>query len=331
MLAAVPTWVAFATAVLASSPASSAGGPEDALDWLERMNQAAQSLSYEGTFVYLHGSQLEAMRIVHTVDGHHERERLTSLNGEPREVVRDNETVTCISPDTNSVSIDQRRGRFGVPNLRPGRLHELRDYYVFELHDARERIAGRSTRVVSIVPRDGYRYGYRLYLDEDYGLPVKTDMLDETQRPVAQIMFTELRVDPELEYGASALEIDAESLTGQSSRRSFVRPGRHDADRWQFDDLPAGFRLSVQDVRMDSETGSRLEHFVLTDGLASVSVYIEPSEAVRGFQGASGMGALNAYGQQIAGHQVTVVGEVPERMVRAVAEGIRFSGERGGP
>jgi sigma-E factor negative regulatory protein RseB len=331
MRAAVSTWLALATAVLASPPASSAGGSEDALEWLERMNQAAESLSYEGTFVYLHGTQLEAMRIVHTVDGHHERERLTSLNGEPREVVRDNETVTCISPHTNSVSVDERRGRFGVPNLRPSRLNELRDYYVFELHPGRERIAGRPARVVSIVPRDGYRYGYRLYLDEDHALPVKTDMLDEAHRAVAQIMFTDLRVDPDLAYDASALEIDAETLAGHSTGRSFVRPGRHDPDRWQFGDLPPGFRLSVQDVRLDSETGSRLEHFVLTDGLASVSVYIEPSEAVRGFQGPSGMGALNAYGQRIGDHQVTVVGEVPERMVKTVAEGIRFSGERAAP
>jgi sigma-E factor negative regulatory protein RseB len=199
------------------------------------------------------------------------------------------------------------------------------------LDDDKERIAGRPARVVSILPRDSYRYGYRLYLDEDYGLPVKTDMLGEGHRPVAQIMFTDLRVDPQMEYEASALDIDTEALVGHSVPRSVVRPGRHDPGRWTFDGLPPGFRLSVQDLRVDSESGSRLEHFVLTDGLASVSVYIEPSQAVRGFRGPSGMGALNAYGQEIAGHQVTVVGEVPERMVKAVAEGIRFSGEGNTP
>ena len=76
---------------------------ESARQWLNEMSSAMQALDYDGTFVYLHDNKLETMRIIHQVTEGGEKERLVSLTGSPREVLRDDRVVTCIMPDSKSV------------------------------------------------------------------------------------------------------------------------------------------------------------------------------------------------------------------------------------
>jgi sigma-E factor negative regulatory protein RseB len=163
---------------------------------LERMAEAVRVLDYQGTFVYLQNNQLEALEIEHRRGESGTRERLFSLNGSAREVVRDGATVTCILPDRDSVLVDQRVAQGSFPDLLGIGIDELAENYRFEWlgHD---RVAGRAAQVVAIVPRDNLRYGYRLYLDRDSGLPLKSDLMDEAGDPVEQSMFTSLQVDPE--------------------------------------------------------------------------------------------------------------------------------------
>ena len=152
---------------------------------LERMAEAVRVLDYQGTFVYLQNNQLEALEIEHRRGESGTRERLFSLNGSAREVVRDGATVTCILPDLDSVLVDQRVAQGSFPDLLGIGIDELAENYRFEWlgHD---RVAGRAAQVVAIVPRDNLRYGYRLYLDRDSGLPLKLDLMDEAGDPVEQ-------------------------------------------------------------------------------------------------------------------------------------------------
>lgn len=295
---------------------------DDVRIWLQRMVNAVHSLNYDGTFVFLHNAQLESMQIVHTVDNSGEKERLISLNGVAREVFRDNASVTCIAPDIKSVSIGNRVSGRGFRAVFSVDINQLSDYYNFHLL-GEERVAGRQAKVVAIMPQDAYRYGYRLYLDTEHALPLKTDMLNVSGVSISQLMFTQLQVH------SSSREIAEISLDGKEYYQWVQqKPMRTISDRqfsgWSFSDLPKGFDVTLHSKRKAGKQARGIDHFVLSDGLASLSVYVEDDDDV-GLQGNSTMGTVNAYGNTISGYQVTAVGEVPAMTVERIAKSLRFS------
>ena len=307
----------FATGL--SAAGAPAGEQADDKALLERMAEAVRVLDYQGTFVYLQNNQLEALQIEHRSGENGTQERLFSLNGSPREVVRDGATVTCILPDRDSVLVDQPVAQGSFPDLLGIGLDELAANYRFEWL-GRDRVAGRSAQVVAIVPRDNLRYGYRLYLDRDSGLPLKSDLMDEAGNPVEQSMFTSLQVDPD----------SLERLVGLYEPPPGTRPREAVASqhRWVFSTLPKGFNLDLHELKPSSRDADQVEHFLLSDGLASLSVFVERGGADEALQGGARMGAVSAWGGLVAGHQVTVVGDVPLDTVRQVLQGLRPKGDQ---
>ena len=294
---------------------------KDVREWLEAMTHAVHSLNYEGTFVYLHDNQLESMRVVHTVDESGERERLISLNGAAREVVRDNASVTCIAPDSNSVSVSRRAVGGGFRAVFSMDIESLAAHYDFRiLHST--RIAGKPVEVVGILPKDEFRYGYSLYLNRENALPLKTDMLAVNGEPVSQIMFTSLQVNPDLRDRDEA-SLEGKEHYGWINQRPMNPINRGEQADWVFRGMPAGFVLNLHSRGNEGPGGGVTDHFLFTDGLASVSVYVEPVGNEKGLAGGSRMGAMNAFGREVEDHQVTVVGAVPALTVRTIAEAIR--------
>jgi sigma-E factor negative regulatory protein RseB len=314
-------WLFVIAALFSASvqPAAANVTGEDVQTWLQRMVGALHALDYEGTFVYLHNNHLETIRVTHTVDDSGERERLISLNGAAREVVRDDASVTCVSPDTRSVSVGRRmlQGFHAIFSMDVGRLS---DYYDFRfLGDA--RVAGRGARVVAIIPRDGFRYGYRIYLDKGNFLSLKSDMMNEDGDLISQVMFTSL------ETGSQIKGMGESSLEGKEDYRWVTQRPMHplpDGQRvsWAFRELPAGFEIGLYAHSSVNARQFEMDHIVLSDGLASVSVYVEPEGKEPGLRGAARMGAISAFGRTLDGYQVTVVGEVPAAMVERVAKAI---------
>ncbi|MCW8949340.1 MAG: MucB/RseB C-terminal domain-containing protein [Sedimenticola sp.] len=295
---------------------------DDVRLWLQRMVNAVHSLSYEGTFVFLHSEQLESMRIIHTADQAGEKERLVSLNGVAREVFRDNASVTCIAPDVKSVSIGKRVSGEGFRAVFSVDISQLEDLYDFHLL-GEERVAGRPARVVAIMPRDAYRYGYRLYLDIENALPLKTDMLSVSGKAVSQLMFTQLQVH------SSPRDIAEISIEGKEHydwiQQKPQKPvNMSNTSPWSFSELPKGFAITLHSKRKADQRDGNVDHFVLSDGLASLSVYVE--EALdAGLRGNSAMGTINAFGSETEGYNVTAVGEVPAVTVEQVARSIKLT------
>ena len=291
--------------------------------WIEQMGHAVHALAYEGSFVYLHDTQLESMKITHAVDNGQEQERLISLNGAAREVIRNSDSVVCVLPDAMAVSVAKRQTGHVFPTVLPAGVDALSDYYEFRLiGDA--RVANRKAKVIGIIPKDSYRYGYRLFLDEEHALPLQTDTLDESGQLVSQIMFTSLRVDPAIRSISPAVPNEHTDYMQVRQKQAKEIPITAPAN-WKFNQLPAGFRLKVRAQKPGHSSTTTLEHFVFSDGLATLSVYIEKVGAEGGLHKESKMGAVNVFGTQISGHQVTVVGEVPAQTVRDVAGSITYS------
>jgi sigma-E factor negative regulatory protein RseB len=289
---------------------------------LERMTDALRSLSYEGTLVYLHDHHLETLHIVHRIVNGRAHEQLVSLNGPVRQVTREHDHVVCELPDSVPISV-RRRGLPGEvlrsPQFDPDALSP--NYLVHPLGSA--RVAGRQTEVVGIIPRDAMRYGYRFYLDQESGLPLKSDLMGSSAEPIEQIMFTTLKVMAEEPGPAAASPAPAAATSAAVAAGA----GPAADGGWRFGPLPPGFEVVMHDHWRDG-AGVPVEHIVLSDGLASVSVYVE-EDTDDGLTGGTRFGAIHAMGGRVAGHQVTVVGEVPAATVQAVLAAIRYEGEDG--
>jgi len=190
---------------------------EPTAKWLMRLNEAAQDINYRGKFIYRHGDQIEAMQIVRKVDEEGARERLVSLNGATREIIRDKRDVWCYLPDENRGVHQSRKDEpeTKFPALLPQSLVELEGFYRFEL-GAVDRVAGRPAQRVDIYPKDSYRYGLMLWIDKQTGLMLRADMLSDQGSMVEQYMFVEIEYDD---------DISMEELSPSTPRENLVWHG----------------------------------------------------------------------------------------------------------
>ena len=287
---------------------------QEASRLLDRMARAVRSLDYEGTLVYLLDNRLETLHLVHRVDAGQVQERLVSLSGPVRAVTRSRDRVTCTMPDGHPISVKSHGGRL----LYEERIDPvaLAEHYRVELPGT-ARIAGRETEVVSILPRDALRYGYRLHLDRETGLPLKSDLIDGEGYPIEQVLFTSVTLAPP---GSAAPD-------APSPGDSAADPTPPVATPWRFDRRPVGFEQTMHDAMQDP-SGARVEHFLFSDGLSSYSIYIE-SDAKDGLDGATRVGVAHAAGRRVGAYRVTALGEVPSATVEAALAGVRLDPAEG--
>ncbi|HET6603763.1 MAG TPA: MucB/RseB C-terminal domain-containing protein [Xanthomonadaceae bacterium] len=294
---------------------------QDAEQWLQRMQQALRERDYVGTFVYGDGTRLETMRVFHRVDGDGEHERLVALSGEPAEIVRSGSRVTCVGNHPVARSYPGAGGQPvlpGVPDLQPGALA----HYRLEL-GAESRIANRPARQIEVRAGDAFRYGYRLWLDTETALLLKSVRMGPDGVVVEQLMFTELEpgrtpTDAELDLDP-ATRATATTVTVPSTPES----GPDATPRWRVLDPPPGFRLSQ--VRRSLREGSA-EHQLFSDGIAHVSVYVEPAGGAAEPSFSASEGAMSVYARRLDGHRVHVVGDVPLLTVQRFAQGLQLDG-----
>jgi sigma-E factor negative regulatory protein RseB len=296
---------------------------DPAMDWVQKMSDAMRNLNYRGDFVYVHENQLESMQISHYRDADGEKERLISLNGEAREVIRDNQNLTCIWPSSRKVVVDLARKNSFSPIFIPEDIARLEKFYVMKLL-GKDRVANMNAVVVHIDPRDKYRYGMKFWINEDNGLMMKSSLINENGKVVEQVMFTSL----ELFEGDEKPVIDTmpkidENYTllrfhsGDSSK-SFAAD-----NSWRLGRTPGGFwRESVMKRKIPGSEDF-VHQMVYTDGLASLSVFIERQSGIAS-QGGSSMGAVNAFIRIVKNHSVTAIGEVPAVTVKEVAESVSY-------
>jgi len=292
--------------------------------WLERMSMAARALNYTGTFVYQHQGQLEAMQIIHAMDEAGERERLVSLTGPKREVIRDNQIVTCILGDRQAVHVNKSRPRTPFPVSFPTELMELEKYYVFEVQGD-DRVAGHDCRVVAVKPHDRMRYGRRLCVHEISHLLLRSELTDAEGRSIEQVMFTEVEFPEHIDEADLLPDLGSADFTWKQEPEHSPEPGNvNGGSRWKVFEVPEGFMLTDHSWHQLTADEPGVEHWVYSDGLASVSVYIEEARNKDKYSGVSHRGALNAYGTMVAGHYVTVVGEVPPETVEMIGKSVRI-------
>ena len=316
-----------------------AAGSEDPGSWLERMSYSLEYLNYEGTLVQFRGADAAVMRIVHRVENGVPTERITAMDEVGREIIRRGEEVTCILPDQQAVLVGTRSGeQQGTSPLREQFAGDVRfddRYYRLALANG-GKLVGRDTAVVTVRPTDGYRYGYRLWLDHATAIPLKVQIAADDGVVVEQLLFSDISLPERIPASSVQPSLTTDSYTWQRSpARAFPVAGAGPAvvvepGSWRVESLPPGFSLRA--VRAQRATGSTapLEHLVYSDGVASVSVFVEAGvAAAEQVEGPSRMGAANAYTTMTGGFLVTAVGEVPIRTVETIARSVRQAASPG--
>ena len=293
------------------------------MEWVQKMSDAMRNLNYQGTFVYLHNNRLEGMQITHYKDMQGEKERLVSLNGEAREVIRDNQNLTCIWPSSRKVIVDVSRKNSFSPIFIPEDIARLEKFYSMKLV-GKDRVADQDTVVVLIDPLDEYRYGMKFWINERNGLMMKSSLLDENEQVIEEVMFTSLV----LYEGEHQLVID--TMPAIDENFTLVRYHSGDSSRtyavdnaWQLSGMPGGFWRESILRRKIPGSDDFVQQMVYTDGLASLSVFIEKITGLTQ-SGVSSMGAVNAYIRILDNHSITAIGEVPSTTVKLVAESIIY-------
>jgi sigma-E factor negative regulatory protein RseB len=297
-------------------------GDPDARQWLERMTRALAEQNYDGRFFHLTESRSETMRIIHRVEKGKVSERLVSLDGSGREIIRDDSQVVCYLPDKRTVLVEKRTDNNSLLAALPSYNESLEAHYSIEKIGKVAKTLGRKTQMIVVQPRDQYRYGYRLWLDQETAMPLKSQLSDRNGRVIEQILFAELNLRDRIPITELQPAVSAEGFRWLRQDPQPVRVA-DGAVGWSVIRLPAGFRLTTWRVQAIAGSSAPVRHLVFSDGLASVSVFIEPRGAqITPMHGLARVGAAFAYSRDLDGHQVTAVGEVPAATVEAIAAGV---------
>src|SRR5580704_15422429 len=311
-------------------------GADDPREWLQKMNQALATRNYDGTFFHLSEGRVETMRIVHRVKAGLVTERLQSLDGSGREFVRNNDELTCYLPDQHTVLVEPRPDKGPFLGSLPQFGADVNEFYRIESLPA-ARILGRAARVIAVNPKDQFRFGYRLWLDEKTAMPLKTQLCDSRGQVIEQIFFARLEMPDNIPDSDLAPTVHTDGMRwvrqGPAVDNASAALAAYRASQ-----LPPGFRLTVQGAQTLGDASAPASHLVYSDGLATVSVFVEEqgssdssvpaaaadAQAQAPMQGLARVGSGYAFSTVVQGHQVTAVGEVPAQTVEFIAHSVKI-------
>lgn len=292
------------------------------MEWLQRMAVAVERANYSGTVVRVHDGEVQTLRVVHRYENGQVSEKLESMDGAGREIIRAGDEVHCILPESRLVLVERQinqEGLFGRLAVQPDALTRSYDLTV----EAYERVVGRPSVELAIRPRDRYRYGHRLWLDRASAIPLRRQVIDIDGDIVEEMRFAEVTIGEPIPASAFQPSADIEGFTWvRHAEQPVARENENDTG-FEATELPSGFRLVSAGRETFPGSEGEVAHIVYSDGVASVSVFVESSgPAAEGLDGASRIGAAYAFGTTIRGHQVTVIGEVPGHTVRMIARSL---------
>lgn len=290
-------------------------------EWLARMHEASRHRAYTGTLVVNAGAALSASRIWHVCDGRQQMERVETLTGAPRSTFRHNTDVVTFSPEER-VAWKGKQDSLGVfPELLRTPDNSIPEFYGVR-ESGSQRVAGHPADVVHIEPKDKLRFAYRVWSEKKTGLVVKLQTLGEKGEVLEQVAFSELQLDAPVSM--DRLKRLMNDTQGYRVQQRLVHKTAAEAQGWRLKESVPGFRPmgchTQEPLASPDGTSSAPMQWVFSDGLASVSVFVEPFDAARhGEESVSVMGATHSLARRHGDHWVTVLGEVPLETLRRFA------------
>ncbi len=301
-----------------------ASEPVDAATLLDRIQQAAQRQNYVGSYVHQQGNQVQASRVTHVADRGGEHEKLELMDGQPREFIRHNDDVRCYLPDSKLILAEKRARYDSFPALLTSPPVDLERYYQL-LFEGVDRIAGHAARRVLLKARDGQRYGYRLWFDRDTDLLLKAQTLNEQGGVIEQVAFTDVAIGGAIE--PARLKPSTSNTDGWRIETNRMVPVDLAQAGWSVTQPVAGFR-KVMEVRRAFGGREDIGQMVYSDGLAVISIFIEPAAPHDAQAGEASKGPVNVVTERHGDFWLTIVGDAPASSVRDMARQIDYKSSK---
>ena len=295
---------------------------ESAYGWLQKIAAAPRQFNFRGTFVYSADGHMETSHITHRVDQKGEHEKIEVLDGIARIVYRNNDELKCYMPNSKKIYTEKRWFRKFFPDLLSQPSEKIREYYSIEI-DKQVRIAGYDTQVLKLLPKDDLRYGYKFWVHIDSGLLLKAAVMDK-KNTVEQFAFAQIEIGNEIEKNLLDPELVQASQDWKTINLSTVVLDDGEL-AWKLGGLPAGFEKIAEMKRNLDGKSMMVDHIVLSDELATVSIFVEPvkensSSPIPGFY--SSRGAINIYVRELKNNKITTVGEVPLNTIKLIGDAV---------
>jgi sigma-E factor negative regulatory protein RseB len=310
-----------------------AGESQACLDWLKTVAFAGHQTDYTGVFVYQYDNRVETSRITHLAEADSEYEKIESLDGPKREIVRHHGHVWSYV-NHQMVQMDSHQGRGRFPSLLPDQLSRLGSNY-HPKREGTERVAGYDAQVIVFQPKDNLRYTHKIWVHTDSGLLLKAAVMTDKDKVVEQYAFTQLQIGGKIdrswlnkrpasnhERGSSPAKHGLELLESEHTKNR-VTPT---VSGWVADAMPPGFKKTMELLRQMHGKHAPVTQIVYSDGLSAISIFIEPDDGDEDdVDGLTTRGAVNLYHKVMDKHLITVVGEVPPRTVVQVFDSVRYN------
>lgn len=321
----------FSSLIFCQSASGVAQTSEDSeiLKLLQATQLAAKKLSYSGTFVYQQGNQIRTSRITHGFDGDVEVEKLEILDGKPREYIRRNGEVSCYLPESKTIQIEKNLSQDAFPALLGEQARHLPLSY-FIKKTQMSRVAGTECQVLSLQPKDEFRYGFRVCLEKSSGLLLGVQTMNARNEVIEQIAFTQISIG---DLDKSKFKPTYTHLSQWKTENLTVLANVNSG--WHVKSLPSGFKKTLETKRIipisanaaGNESAPAKVHqaiqMMFSDGLSTISVFIEPDSGDR-TEGSLQQGAMTIMGRRLGDNWLTVVGEVPQAAIKQVINSIQL-------
>ena len=293
-------------------------------EWLMRIHEASKKRAYIGTYVVSSGVTMSSAKIWHVCEGNQQMERVETLTGAPRSIFRHNDRVVTFMPDQKVVRTEKRESLGMFPELLQSHDSRIADFYKVKPEGV-DRVAGVEADVVALVPKDTMRFGYRVWTEQKQGLVVKLQTLDTDGKLLEQAAFSELQLDAPVKMD-KLLQMMGK-VDGYRVEQPVLVKTSASAEGWVLKAPVAGFKSMSCYKRPASSgvsaIGDEPLQWIFSDGLASVSIFLEPFDRQRHDKESSmSMGATQTLTRQLGNYWLTVMGEVPMTTLRLFASGL---------
>jgi sigma-E factor negative regulatory protein RseB len=282
----------------------------DPVAWLQRAAQASRNASYAGTFVHSNGERTSTIRVTHVNVGNEEHERIEALDGPPYEIVRRNDEMFCYFPDAKTVRLDRRINARFFPSVFQGPTEAIAASYDVKLGQT-ERVLGYDCQWIRLEPKDSMRFSQRLCSEVGSGLVIRAKTLNEQKQVIEQYTFTDLKL------GAHVARNDVKSIFEARVKQWITDSQPREEAKgvesgWSVANTPAGFKKITELRRTLPGRAQPVSQLIFSDGLASLSVFVEPNTApARTGEASNEDGTTTFFVRPMGEHMVTVLGEVP--------------------
>ncbi|ARD19027.1 sigma-E factor regulatory protein RseB [Edwardsiella piscicida] len=285
---------------------------------LQQMNKASQSLNYELAFINITKQGVESLRYRHALENQQALAQLLQMDGPRREVVLRGNEVSYFEPGLEPFTLTGDHIVDALPSVIFADINQLAPYYNF-ISVGRTRVADRPCEVIRVVSRDGMRFSYIVWIDEDSKLPLRVDLLDRDGETLEQFRVIAFDVGQQV----------------ANEMRSFSRltlppllrlpPAEHVSFSWRTAWVPDGFKEVSRSRRTLPSLSEPVESRLYSDGLFSFSVNVSPTTGDSRDDQFLRQGRRTIHTETRNNTEISVVGELPPMTAKRIAASIRFS------